>query len=75
MKSTRRFSKTYEKLGIPLNERKILLGIANEGQNQVAVDAVFDTVSVGDDLSKRAGREGDHLLLASAKRCRIIPNW
>src|SRR5690349_2503649 len=43
---------TYEKLGIPLNERKALLGIKEEGQNQVAVDAVFDSVSVGTTFKK-----------------------
>jgi Fe-S cluster assembly protein SufB len=40
--------KTYEKLGIPLRERAILAGVdpsAVEG-TQVAVDAVFDSVSV-----------------------------
>jgi len=35
---------TYEKLGIPLNEQAALAGVA--GAN-VAVDAVFDSVSVG----------------------------
>ena len=35
--------RTYEKLGIPLREREVLLGI--EGA-KVAVDAVFDSVSV-----------------------------
>jgi Fe-S cluster assembly protein SufB len=33
--------KTYEKLGIPLREREMLAGVTN-----VAVDAVFDSVSV-----------------------------
>src|SRR6187399_84016 len=39
---------TYEKLGIPLNERKALLGIEETGggSTPVAVDAVFDSVSV-----------------------------
>src|SRR5262249_18309323 len=37
---------TYDKLGIPLNERKALLGIETEGHAPVAVDAVFDSVSV-----------------------------
>src|SRR6266704_6091007 len=41
---------TYEKLGIPLREREALLGIQQpEGENgygRVAVDAVFDSVSV-----------------------------
>jgi Fe-S cluster assembly protein SufB len=35
---------TYEKLGIPLKERETLLGV--EGAPRVAVDAVFDSVSV-----------------------------
>src|SRR5688572_23277732 len=46
--------KTYEKLGIPLREREALLGIVREdadgnpeaGERRVAVDAVFDSVSV-----------------------------
>lgn len=36
--------KTYEKLGIPLREQEILAGV--EPKNRVAVDAVFDSVSV-----------------------------
>ena len=36
--------KTYEKLGIPLREQEILAGV--EPANRVAVDAVFDSVSV-----------------------------
>ena len=39
---------------------------------RVAVDAVFDSVSVATTFKEEARREGDHLLLASAKRCRII---
>ncbi|ABS69690.1 Fe-S cluster assembly protein SufB [Xanthobacter versatilis] len=38
--------KTYEKLGIPLRERDALLGIESSGGSKVAVDAVFDSVSV-----------------------------
>src|ERR1700749_2814754 len=39
---------TYEKLGIPLREREALLGIEREDgtRSRVAVDAVFDSVSV-----------------------------
>jgi Fe-S cluster assembly protein SufB len=37
--------RTYEKLGIPLREREILLGVEKPGP-KVAVDAVFDSVSV-----------------------------
>jgi Fe-S cluster assembly protein SufB len=35
--------KTYEKLGIPLREQEILAGVQNR---KIAVDAVFDSVSV-----------------------------
>jgi Fe-S cluster assembly protein SufB len=38
--------KTYEKLGIPLREQEMLAGVAVEGRSKVAVDAVFDSVSV-----------------------------
>jgi Fe-S cluster assembly protein SufB len=42
--------KTYEKLGIPLQERQILAG--------VAVDAVFDSVSVATTFKRKAGEMG-----------------
>jgi Fe-S cluster assembly protein SufB len=39
--------RTYEKLGIPLREQEILAGVEREGAySRVAVDAVFDSVSV-----------------------------
>ena len=41
---------TYEKLGIPLKERERLAG--------VAVDAVFDSVSVGTTFKKQLGERG-----------------
>ncbi|HET8632790.1 MAG TPA: Fe-S cluster assembly protein SufB [Gemmatimonadales bacterium] len=41
---------TYEKLGIPLSEQKILAG--------VAVDAIFDSVSVGTTYKKKLAEEG-----------------
>lgn len=40
-----RILETYKKLGIPLKEQEVLLGV--EGAPLVAVDAVFDSVSVG----------------------------
>ncbi len=48
---------TYKKLGIPLKEQAILAGVeAPEEERKVAVDAVFDSVSVGttfkDELAK-----------------------
>ncbi|WP_037498957.1 Fe-S cluster assembly protein SufB [Sphingomonas jaspsi] len=46
--------RVYEKLGIPIEEQKVLAGV--EGARKVAVDAVFDSVSVAttfrDELSK-----------------------
>ena len=36
--------RTYEKLGIPIREQEVLAGV--EGARRVAVDAVFDSVSV-----------------------------
>jgi Fe-S cluster assembly protein SufB len=39
---------TYKKLGIPLKEQALLAGVeAPEGERRVAVDAVFDSVSLG----------------------------
>ena len=35
--------RVYEKLGIPIEEQKVLAGV--EGARKVAVDAVFDSVS------------------------------
>jgi Fe-S cluster assembly protein SufB len=45
--------KTYEKLGIPLREQEVLAGIAN-----VAVDAVFDSVSVATTFKKKLEEAG-----------------
>ena len=42
--------KTYEKLGIPLNEQKLLAG--------VAVDAIFDSVSVGTTFREELAKHG-----------------
>ena len=43
--------KTFEKLGIPINERKALAGV-------VAVDAVFDSVSVATTFRKSLAEKG-----------------
>jgi len=47
---------TYKKLGIPLKEQEVLLGV--EGAPQVAVDAVFDSVSVGTTFRKKLAEAG-----------------
>jgi Fe-S cluster assembly protein SufB len=49
--------KTYEKLGIPLKERAILAGVENPESN-VAVDAVFDSVSVATTFRKTLEKAG-----------------
>ncbi|ACA19435.1 FeS assembly protein SufB [Methylobacterium sp. 4-46] len=48
--------KTYEKLGIPLREVEALEGIAPE--NRVAVDAVFDSVSVATTFKAELAKAG-----------------
>jgi len=53
---------TYEKLGIPLRERERLAG--------VAVDAVFDSVSVGTTFKKQLRRKA----LSSARLAKRFRN-
>jgi len=48
--------KVYEKLGIPLEEQKVLAGV--EGARKVAVDAVFDSVSVATTFRKELEQAG-----------------
>src|SRR6476646_1838537 len=62
--------KTYEKLGIPLREQKILAGVvedrpadgeeprAGNGYGRVAVDAVFDSVSVATTFQEELAKAG-----------------
>ena len=47
--------KTYEKLGIPLREREILAGVQGA---KVAVDAVFDSVSVATTFKAELAKAG-----------------
>ncbi|MGY8956655.1 MAG: Fe-S cluster assembly protein SufB [Alphaproteobacteria bacterium] len=46
----------YEKLGIPLREQEVLAGV--EGAPAVAVDAVFDSVSVATTYKKKLEEQG-----------------
>ena len=48
---------TFDKLGIPLKEREILAGVKPKG-SQVAVDAVFDSVSVTTTFRKTLSEKG-----------------
>jgi Fe-S cluster assembly protein SufB len=47
--------RTYEKLGIPLREQEILAGVE---QRKVAVDAVFDSVSVATTFKEELSKAG-----------------
>ena len=58
--------KTFEKLGIPLEEQKLLAG--------VAVDAVFDSVSVATTFRAKLAEAGHHLLLVLRGGARTIPS-
>ena len=48
--------RVYEKLGIPIEEQKVLAGV--EGARKVAVDAVFDSVSVATTFRKELEAAG-----------------
>jgi Fe-S cluster assembly protein SufB len=52
--------RTYEKLGIPLREQEILAGVerADGTRSRVAVDAVFDSVSVATTFKAELKRAG-----------------
>lgn len=48
--------RTYEKLGIPIREQEVLAGV--KGAPRVAVDAVFDSVSVATTFKKELMKAG-----------------
>jgi len=48
----------YDKLGVPLHERKALLGIEEEKAPTIAIDAVFDSVSVVTTFQKSLAEKG-----------------
>jgi Fe-S cluster assembly protein SufB len=51
--------KTYEKLGIPLREQEMLAGVERpQGSSRVAVDAVFDSVSVATTFKEELKKAG-----------------
>jgi Fe-S cluster assembly protein SufB len=51
--------RTYEKLGIPLREQELLAGVVRpEGERRVAVDAVFDSVSVATTFQEELKKSG-----------------
>ncbi len=56
--------RTYAKLGIPLREQAILAGVEGAGENPaegrmpIAIDAVFDSVSVATTFKDRLAKDG-----------------
>jgi len=48
----------FDKLGIPLNERKKLAGVVEEEGSDIAIDAVFDSVSVATTYKDRLEEAG-----------------
>jgi Fe-S cluster assembly protein SufB len=50
--------KVYEKLGIPLSERAILAGVEGADAPRIAVDAVFDSVSVATTFRSTLAKSG-----------------
>ena len=58
---------TFDKLGIPLDEQKLFAG--------VAVDAVFDSVSVATTFRDEARRAWASSSARSPRRCSTIRSW
>ncbi len=52
--------KTFQKLGIPISEQEVLLNVQGrgEGQTPVAIDAVFDSVSVATTFKATLAKAG-----------------
>jgi len=50
--------KTYEKLGIPLREQEMLAGVERPSGSRVAVDAVFDSVSIATTFKEELKKAG-----------------
>ncbi|MAW98606.1 Fe-S cluster assembly protein SufB [Stakelama pacifica] len=68
--------RTYEKLGIPIEEQKVLAGV--EGARKVAVDAVFDSVSVATTFRKELEDAGVIFLSISKaiqKHPELVKKW
>ena len=53
-----KIKETYDKLGIPIEEQKQIAGTQDAQQNPVAVDAVFDSVSVATTFKEKLHEAG-----------------
>jgi Fe-S cluster assembly protein SufB len=68
--------RVYEKLGIPIEEQKVLAGV--EGARKVAVDAVFDSVSVATTFREELSKAGVIFLSISEairEHPELVKNW
>lgn len=74
---------TFDKLGVPMHERAILAGV--EPQNKIAVDVVFDSVSIGTSYKENLAKEGiifasfseaarEHPELVKEYMCSVVPH-
>jgi Fe-S cluster assembly protein SufB len=63
--------RTYEKLGIPLREQEILAGVQT---SRVAVDAVFDSVSVATTFKEELKKVGV-IFMPISEALREHPRW
>ena len=67
--------KTYEKLGIPLREQEALAGVVREnGATPIAVDAVFDSVSVATTFKAELAKAGV-IFCPISEALRTHPDW
>ena len=66
----------YEKLGVPMREREALAGVqvAGVAPRNVAIDAVFDSVSVTTTFKEELSKHGISSSARSARRCASIPS-
>jgi Fe-S cluster assembly protein SufB len=68
--------RVYEKLGIPIEEQKVLAGV--EGARKVAVDAVFDSVSVATTFREELSKAGVIFLSISEalqQHTELVKKW
>jgi Fe-S cluster assembly protein SufB len=63
--------RVYEKLGIPLREQEILAGVQ---QSKIAVDAVFDSVSVVTTFKEELSKAGV-IFMSISEAMREHPTW
>ena len=63
--------RVYEKLGIPIEEQKVLAGV--EGARKVAVDAVFDSVSRRHHLPRGIEERAGVIFLSISEAIREYP--